>query len=56
LVHVFCLDDKCRRVVHLDDSSYWNYKGRVKCKNCGAEMEVEIKNGEIISCKKVKMS
>jgi len=51
MVHVCCLNEHCRTLIHLDSHSYWNYKGPVKCKKCGVEMEVEIKNGEIVSLK-----
>jgi len=54
MVHIFCLDEKCRRVIHLDDHKYWNFKGKVKCPNCGSEMEVEIENGELKSLKRLK--
>jgi len=52
MVHVFCLDEKCRRVIHLDNHEHWNFKGKVKCLKCGAEMNVEIKNGEPTSSRK----
>ena len=54
MVHVFCLDENCRRVIHLDNHKHWNFKGEVKCLKCGAEMEVEIKNGELRSSRKSK--
>jgi hypothetical protein len=41
-------------VVHLDDTHYWNFKGRVKCETCGTETEVEIKNGKIVYARKPK--
>ena len=47
MVHVFCLDEKCRRVIHLDSHKHWNFRGKVKCLKCGAEMDVEIKDGEL---------
>jgi len=52
MVHVFCLNEKCRHVIHLDSEKYWNFKGRVTCSRCGEEMEVEIENGESRSSKK----
>jgi hypothetical protein len=52
MVHVFCLDEKCRRVIHLGNRKHWNYMGKVKCLKCGAEMNVEIKNGELMSSRK----
>ncbi|NIR86047.1 hypothetical protein GWO13_00125 [Candidatus Bathyarchaeota archaeon] len=52
MVHVFCLDKKCRRVIHLDNHKHWDFKGKVKCSKCGAEMDVEIKNGELRFSKK----
>ena len=39
---------------HLDSHSHWNYEKKIKCKKCGAEIEVEIKNGEIVSLKPKK--
>ena len=52
MVHVFCLNEKCRRVFHLGDHTHWDFKGKVKCLRCGEEMELETKNGKIVSCKK----
>jgi hypothetical protein len=54
MVHVFCLNEKCRRICHLGDHAHWNYKGKVKCKRCGEVMEVEIKDGELVSAEKSK--
>lgn len=47
-VHVFCLDEKCRRVIHVPDGAYCNFEGEVKCLGCGAMMEVEIEDGVLI--------
>jgi hypothetical protein len=33
--------------MHLDSHKHWNFRGKVKCLKCGAEMEVEIKKGEL---------
>ncbi len=55
MVHVFCRDKKCRRVIHLDTNEYWNFKGKVKCLRCGAEIAVEIKDGELMSSKKTEV-
>jgi hypothetical protein len=52
MVHVFCLDENCRRVLHLSDHEHWNYKGEVVCRRCGTKMEVEIDDGEVESSKK----
>ena len=52
MVHVFCLNEKCRRVFHLGDDTHRDFKGKVKCLRCGEEMEVEIKNGRLMSTKK----
>jgi len=52
MVHVFCLNEECRCIIHLDDEKHWNFKGRVKCAKCGAEMEVETENGELKSSRK----
>jgi hypothetical protein len=41
-------------IVHLDDTHYWNYEGRVKCEKCGTEAEVKIKDGKIVYARKVK--
>lgn len=51
MVHVFCLNEKCRRVIHLANPKYWDFKGKVRCLHCGAEMEVEIEGGEIRHCR-----
>jgi len=40
-------------MLHLDDATYWNYKGRVKCEKCGAEIEIEIKDGKVVYERKV---
>lgn len=47
------MDEGCRRVIHLDSHRHWNFKGKVTCLRCGAEIEVEIKNGELMSSRKV---
>jgi len=54
MVHIFCQNEGCRTIVHLDDAHYWNYKGRVKCEKCGKEVEVEIKDGKVVYARKVK--
>jgi len=46
MVHIFCQNEGCRMIVHLDDAHYWNYKGKVKCEKCGTEAEVEIKTAK----------
>ena len=51
MVHIYCRDKDCRRIIHLDTKYYWNYKGTVKCPICGIEMYIEIQNGE---CKTIK--
>mgnify|MGYP001031566297 CR=1 FL=1 len=51
MVHVFCLDKECRRVLHLESSKYWNFKGKVKCLHCGVDMEIEVKEGKLVSTK-----
>jgi len=53
MVHAFCVDKGCRTILHLDGSIYWNYKGIVKCQKCGATIEIEIKDGQVVSTKKV---
>ena len=52
MVHIFCLNEKCRRILHLDDNKHWNYTGLVKCTKCGFDREVTITNGELTSAKK----
>ncbi len=52
MVHVFCLDENCRRIIHLDSHEHMNFKGKVICQKCGAEMDVEIKDGELKSSRK----
>jgi hypothetical protein len=54
MVHVFCLNDKCRRIYHLGDHTYRDFKGKVKCLRCGEAIKVEIKNGKLVSVEKVE--
>lgn len=54
MVHVFCLNENCRRVIHLNNQQKWNFKGKLRCVKCGAVMEVEIVNGKLKSSKKSK--
>jgi len=54
MVHVFCLDEKCRRVIHLDNHKHWNFKGKVICAKCGAKIELEIGDGEVKSSRKAE--
>ncbi len=53
MVHVFCLEENCRRVIHLDNHKHWNFEGKIKCQKCGTEMEAKIENGQLISCRKI---
>jgi len=48
LVHVICLNEDCKTIIHLDDASHWNYKGKTKCTKCGENFMLEIKDGEVI--------
>lgn len=41
-------------MIHLDDSTHWNYEGRILCRKCGTLIEVEIRDGEVIRAKIVK--
>jgi hypothetical protein len=54
MVHVYCLNDNCRRAIHLISEEFWDFKGRIKCVKCGLLMELEIKDGELISAIKAK--
>lgn len=54
MVHIYCQNEGCRMIVHLDDAHYWNYKGRIKCEKRGTEAEVEIKDSKVISARKGK--
>lgn len=54
--HVFCLNERCRKVNHLHSDKYWDFKGKIKCQFCGTEMEVEIVDGEVRSCQKCATS
>lgn len=51
MVHVACMDEKCKGVVHLCGPMHWNFKGVVKCPTCGCSMEIEIKEGKVVSMK-----
>ena len=46
MVHIICRH--CKRIIHLENDKYWNYRGRIECSRCGKHMRAEIKNGEII--------
>jgi hypothetical protein len=48
MVHVFCSEEICRRVIHLNDNTHWDFKGQIKCKNCGTVLELEVKQGHVI--------
>jgi hypothetical protein len=48
MVHVFCSNETCRRVIHLNDNTHWDFKGKVKCKNCGNEFYIEVKQGQVV--------
>ena len=52
MVHIYCLNENCRHVIHLDSEEHWNFKGNLTCSRCGAETEVEIENGQLKSSKK----
>ena len=52
MVHIYCLNDACRRAAHLISEEYWNFKGKVKCVRCGYTMEIQIKKGKIVSVKR----
>jgi len=53
MVHVVCLDPECRRAIHLDDPSHWNYEGTIACPRCGATMTVMVRDGKLISFRAV---
>lgn len=48
MVHVFCTCKDCRKVMHLNSQSYWNFEGKVMCPHCGSDVEVVIRNGEVV--------
>jgi len=54
MVHIYCPNESCRTIIHLDDETYWNYKGSIRCGKCGTEIEVEIKDGKVICVRKVE--
>ena len=54
MVHVFCQNKTCKTIIHLDDATYWNFKGEIKCAKCGAIMYVEIRDGQAGSAKKIR--
>ena len=49
MVHVICLNKNCKTLIHLDDSSHWDYKGEIKCPKCGEVLELEVKDGVVLS-------
>ena len=51
MVHIYCLNDDCRRAIHLISEEYWNFKGNVKCGKCGQIIEIEIEKGKLVSAK-----
>jgi phage FluMu protein Com len=51
MVHVFCQNSACRMLIHLDNATYWNHKGSVKCPKCGTIIDVEVINGKVIYTK-----
>ncbi len=54
MVHVFCQNKSCKMIIHLSDTSYWNFSGEVKCAKCGAVTYVDIQNGQVVSAKKLR--
>lgn len=54
MVHLFCQNGDCRTLIHLDDVTHWNYKGKIKCEKCGTIIEIEIRNGEVIKAKRIQ--
>lgn len=54
MVHIYCKNENCRMILHLDDATYWNYKGSVKCEKCGLDLDVEIKDGKVVYPKKIR--
>jgi len=54
MVHIYCQNNDCRMILHLDDTTHWNYKGRVKCEKCSTEVEVEIKDGKVVYARKIQ--
>lgn len=54
MVHVACPNEECKRVQHLDEHEYRNFKGKLVCVKCGKVMEVEIEEGEVKSVKKAE--
>lgn len=52
MVHVFCLNEDCRTVIHLDDPTHWNFEDTVVCSKCGKEIDVIVKNGHLLSTHK----
>lgn len=48
MVHVICMNEDCKTIIHLDDMTHWNYKGKIKCPRCGDIFEIEIKEGILI--------
>jgi len=54
MVHIFCQNGDCRTIIHLDDATHWNYKGKLKCEKCGTVIDVEVRNGEVIYAKRTQ--
>jgi hypothetical protein len=49
MVHVLCVNGNCRRVLHLDNFSHWNYDGEITCPNCECIFMLTVKDGQVAS-------
>lgn len=55
MVHIACLDPKCRRVIHLCNPEYWDFDGVVKCSTCGASVKIKIEEGKVILVRSTRL-
>jgi hypothetical protein len=46
------LNEDCRKVIHLDDQTHWDFEDTVKCMKCGQEIDVVVKDGHLTSTHK----
>jgi hypothetical protein len=53
LVHVLCINGDCRRMLHLDNFSHWNYDGEITCPSCESTFMLIVKDGQVISATQI---
>jgi transcription initiation factor TFIIIB Brf1 subunit/transcription initiation factor TFIIB len=51
---IFLSEQRLPPLIHLDDVTHWNYKGKIECEKCGTVIEIEIRNGEVIKARRTE--